>query len=95
VAQPTDTPPVLAQPSLQQSAAQAGGRADGRHGAVPASCRRCHVLPGAQNIIVMRRAGMAIWREKLFVLMAQCGSRHGFLPAPPGAGSNSVDRSRC
>jgi hypothetical protein len=30
---------------------------------------------------VTRREGMAIWREKLFVLMAQCGSRHGFLPA--------------
>jgi len=36
---------------------------------------------GRETIIVTRREGMAIWREKLFVLMAQCGSRHGFLPA--------------
>ena len=36
---------------------------------------------GRETIFVTRREGMAIWREKLFVLMAQCGSRHGFLPA--------------
>src|SRR5436190_147064 len=35
---------------------------------------------GRETIIVTRREGMAIWREKLFVLMAQCGSRRGTDP---------------
>ena len=47
----------------------------------PASCRRVTYFLRRETIIVTRREGMAIWREKLFVLMAQCGSRHGFLPA--------------
>jgi KUP system potassium uptake protein len=46
-----------------------------------ASCRRVTYFLGRETIIVARREGIAIWREKLFVLMAQCGSRHGFLPA--------------
>ena len=52
---------------------------------------------GRETILVTRREGMALWREKLFVLHgAECGAPDGILSSPAGARSRARSaRSKC
>jgi KUP system potassium uptake protein len=58
--------------------------AQGARAGAGARYRRCDLLPRRETVIVTRREGMAIWREKLVMLMARNAIRAtAFFRLPP------------